>query len=132
VEANCHFVEIPAPKASALRFASEPDPQQNPISRPMLAALAENTEQQDGICRRGAVHAAKSECGKLQGVAERVLLYCFRFRKCGTFMPLLGVRGESRIAVVWTLLVAVSSRFRRFTSGFCSRSQFVLSAVDSK
>jgi hypothetical protein len=132
VEANGHFVEFPAPKASVFCFASEPDPQQNPISWPMLAALAENTEQQDGICRRGAVHTAKSAGGQLQGAAKQVLLYCFRFRKCGTFMPLSRARGESRIAVVWTLLVAVSSRFRRFTSGFCSHSQFVLSAVDSK
>src|SRR5260221_13667497 len=95
VEANCHFVEFPAPKAHASRIASEPDPQQNPSSRPTLAPLAENAEQQDGIRRRRAVHAAISAGGKLQGFATQVLLYCFRFRKCGTFMPLSGVRGES-------------------------------------
>ena len=131
MEANCHFVEFPAPKASELRVASEPDPRQNPSSRPTLAPLAESAEQQDAICRRRAVHTAKLAGGKLQGFATQVLLYCFRFRKCGTFMPLSGVGGESRIAVVWTLLVAVPSRFHRFTSAFCSHA-VVLSAVDSK
>jgi hypothetical protein len=131
VEANCHFVEFPAPKASALRIASEPDPQQNPSSRPVAAARPENAEQQDAICRRRPIPTAKLAGGKLPGFAKQVLLYCFRFRKCGTFMPLSGVRGESRIAVVWTLLVAVPSRFHRFTSAFCSHA-VVLSAVDSK
>jgi hypothetical protein len=36
-------------------------------------------------------------------------MYCFRFGICGTFMPLSGVRGVSRIAVVWTQLVAAIS-----------------------
>jgi len=40
---------------------------------------------------------------------KQVPLYCFRLGKCGTFMPLSGVRGEFRIAVVWTLLVVVVS-----------------------
>lgn len=40
---------------------------------------------------------------------KRVLLYCFRFGDCGTFMPLSIVQGEFRIAVVWTLLVAAFS-----------------------
>ena len=42
-------------------------------------------------------------------VRKRVLLYCFRFGKCGTFMPLSVVRGEFNIAVVWTWLVAAFS-----------------------
>ncbi len=33
-------------------------------------------------------------------------MYCFRLRNCGTFMPLSGVRGIFRIAVVWTRFVA--------------------------
>src|SRR5260221_5090060 len=131
VEANCHFVQFPAPKPHASRITREPDPQQNPSSRPTLAPLAESAGQQDAICRRREVHTAKLAGGKLQGFATQVLLYCFRFRKCGTFMPLSGVRGESRIAVVWTLLVAVPSRFHRFTSAFCSHA-VVLSAVDSR
>ena len=111
MEANYHFVEFPAPKAHALRLASEPDPQQNPSSRPVLAPPAENAEQQDAICRRGAVHVAKSAGGKFQGIAKQVLLYCFRSRECGTFMPLSRVRGESRIAVVWTFLVGSLFKF---------------------
>jgi hypothetical protein len=126
VEANCHFVEFPVPKASVLRVACEPDPQRNPPSQPMLAPPAENAEQQDAICRRGALPAAKSAGGELQDIAKQVLLYCFRFRKCGTFMPLSGVRGESRIAVVWTL---VRNRFSAMSSGHFSIlfTQLVLS-----
>ena len=132
MEANCHFVEFPAPKASALRVASKPDPQRNPPSQPMLAPPAENAEQQDGICRRGALPAAKSAGGKLQDIAKQVLLYCFRFRKCGTFMPLSRVRGESRIAVVWTLFVAVSSLVSSVHFSILFAHAVVLSAVDSK
>jgi len=130
VEANCHFVEFPAPKASELRVASEPDPRQNPSSRPTLAPLAESAEQQDAICRRRAVHTAKLAGGKLQGFATQVLLYCFRLEKCGTFMPLSGVRGDSRIAVVWTLFVLVFSSFSsvHFSILF---TRAVLSSVDS-
>jgi hypothetical protein len=130
VEANCHFVEFPAPKTSAFRIASDPDPQQNPISRSMLAPLAQNAEQQDAICRRGAVHAAKSAGRKLQGVAKQVLLYCFRFRKCGTFMPLSGVRGEFRIAGVWTLFVLVSSFVSSVHFSILFRRAVAFTAID--
>ena len=44
-----------------------------------------------------------------QGLSRKVRMYCFRAGNCGTFMPLSGVRGVSRIAVVWTRLVAAIS-----------------------
>jgi len=60
---------------------------------------------------------------------RQVLLYCFRLEKCGTFMPLSGVRGDSRIAVVWTLFVLVFSSFSsvHFSILF---TRAVLSSVD--
>src|SRR5258706_12501112 len=121
----------PRPKRTRRASPASPTHSRMRSSQRMLAPPAENAERQDGIRRRRAVHTAKLAGGKLQGFAKQVLLYCFRFRKCGTFMPLSGVRGESRIAVVWTLLFAVPIRFHRFTSAFCYHS-VVLYAVGKR
>jgi hypothetical protein len=51
----------------------------------------------------------KSAARSAQALARQVLVYCFRWRNCGTFMPLSRVRGQSRIAVVWTWFSAVFS-----------------------
>jgi hypothetical protein len=53
--------------------------------------------------------SSKSAQARPQAIAREVRMYCFRFGICGTFMPLSGVRGVSRIAVVWTQLVAAIS-----------------------
>ena len=69
---------------------------------------------------------AGAEC---QPVAKQVLLYCFRVSKCGTFMPLSRVRGEFRIAVVWTRIVAAFSAISPVHFRFCSHTRFSLSVV---
>jgi len=51
----------------------------------------------------------KSSQASHQGLAREVRMYCFRLGNCGTFMPLSGVRGIFRIAVVWTRFVAAIS-----------------------
>src|SRR5260221_2769928 len=116
----------PRPKRTRRASPASPTHSRMRSSQRMLAPPAENAERQDGIRRRRAVHTAKLAGGKLQGFAKQVLLYCFRFRKCGTFMPLSGVRGESRIAVVLTFLVAVPSPIHRSTSAFCSQADVLL------
>ena len=50
-----------------------------------------------------------SQTSDNQGIAWQVRMYCFRPGNCGTFMPLSGVRGVFRIAVVWTRFVAAIS-----------------------
>lgn len=57
-------------------------------------------------------------------------MYCFRFGNCGTFMPLSGVRGEFRIAVVWTWFVAVSFTISSGHFSILFTHSVVLSAVD--
>jgi hypothetical protein len=87
------------------------------------ALLARETRSQ-------RIPAAKSLAASGQRIGQQVLLYCFRLGKCGTFMPLSGVRGDSRIAVVWTLFVLVFSSFSsvHFSILF---TRAVLSSVDS-
>ena len=79
---------------------------------------------------RGAAQASKSIQARCQAIVRQVRMYCFRFGNCGTFMPLSGIRGESRIAVVWTL---VRNRFSAISSGHFSilfTHLVFLSAVD--
>ncbi len=58
---------------------------------------------------RGSLQEPKSNSGKRSEPRPEVRMYCFRLRNCGTFMPLSGVRGVFRIAVVWTRFVAAIS-----------------------
>src|SRR5438128_1969589 len=58
---------------------------------------------------RGSLQMLKSVQSAAQSVLRRVRLYCFRLADCGTFMPLSGVCGISRIAVVWTRFVTAIS-----------------------
>ena len=79
---------------------------------------------------RGTAQPPKSIQSRCQAIVRQVRMYCFRFGNCGTFMPLSGVRGESRIAVVWTL---VRNRFSAMSSGHFSilfTHLVFLSAVD--
>ncbi len=57
----------------------------------------------------GSLEGPKSSEASHQSLARQVRMYCFRLRNCGTFMPLSGVRGVFRIAVVWTRFVAAIS-----------------------
>ena len=57
----------------------------------------------------GSLEGPKSSQASHQGLAREVRIYCFRLGNCGTFMPLSGVRGIFRIAVVWTRFVAAIS-----------------------
>ena len=62
--------------------------------------------------------------------ARQVLLYCIRLRKCGTFIPLSGVRGESRIAGVWTLFVLVFSSVSSVHFSILFRRAVAFTAID--
>jgi hypothetical protein len=64
--------------------------------------------------------------------ARQVLLYCFRLGKCGTFMPLSGVRGESRIAGVWTLFVLAFSSISSVHFSILFTKALVFSAADCR
>ena len=126
MEANCHFLEVPAPKAPAVRTAAErsartrkPSPRAVRLSAQAVelsirakscsglavAASRQDATQPEGSVDRGAMRAANQVRAMRQAIARQVRLYCFRLDNCGTFMPLSRARGESRIAVVWTLFV---------------------------
>ena len=62
--------------------------------------------------------------------ARQVRLYCFQLGKCGTFMPLSDVRGDFRIAVVWTLFVLVFSSFSSVHFSILFTRAVAFSAVD--
>jgi hypothetical protein len=137
VEANCHFLEFhrfkthhgsnahqhsAQPKASAPSRSAVLRQDPRPAAT-LFASPAEWTEELRGLnakptsesIRMWPVPAATSTRKarllgvRCQGVAKQVLLYCFRVRNCGTFMPLSDVRGGFRIAVVWTRIVAAFS-----------------------
>jgi hypothetical protein len=122
VETNCHSLL----KTVALQFSSEPSVAAplNPNSRTLVAAPERSIVRSEEV-----FSAAKSIETSCQEVARQVLLYCFQLGKCGTFMPLSGVRGESRIAGVWTLFVLVVSSLSsvHFSILF---TRAVLSSVD--
>ena len=130
METNCHFLEFPTAKADAPRVADELSMQGHPNARPIIAVLTELTERQGRLGDRGTIRAAKSVETNGQGVARQVHLYCFRLGKCGTFMPLSRVRGESRIAVVWTWFVTVFSASSSVHFSILFTHAVVLSAVD--
>jgi hypothetical protein len=153
VEGNCHFLEFPVPKTHAVGCARELAEQagQLPTQPKSGSGLAASGSTQDATRRerlgeRGAMRAVK--LGKVmrqgrrrramgrpargQAIARQVPLYCFRLGKCGTFEPLFCVRGESRIAVVWTLFVAAYSAVAPVPFRVLSTHAVVLSAVDHR
>jgi hypothetical protein len=67
-----------------------------------------------------------------QGFASGVRMYCFRLGNCGTFMPLSGVRGVPRIAVVWTRIVAAISAISSTHFDVAFTHAVIRSAVDCK
>jgi hypothetical protein len=134
VEGNCHFLEFRGFKMGGLNSARQHSPRPNSISLLRVAArrserrlggtlFAGATEHSqelgglDGLPVGKLARIAKSVRARCQESVQQVLLYCFRGGNCGTFMPLSRVRGEFRIAVVWTRFVAAfcvisSVRFR--------------------
>lgn len=147
MEENCHFV--PGPEACNTRVGPC---QRDPRAFSSLPLVADRSGEKNRLrksvagsipheplctCRlvpagssRGTAQAAKSIRARCQAIVRQVRMYCFRFGNCGTFMPLSGVRGESRIAVVWTL---VRNRFSAISSGHFSilfTHLVFLSAVD--
>lgn len=130
MEANCHFLEFPTAKAGAPRVAGEPSMQGHPNWRPIIAVLTKPTERRGRFGDGGAIHAVKSVESNGQGVGREVPLYCFRLGKCGTFMPLSGVRGESRIAFAWNLFAAVFSAISLVHRSIPFTRPAVCSAID--
>ena len=126
MEGNCHFLEFPALKMLMLTLARKVSVQPNSgsqhcaaelpaqclLSGTSLAFAAEGAKESsvlDAGSARKSARIAKSVGAGCQGFAKQVLLYCFRFGNCGTFMPLSRARGESRIAVAWTRFAAAFS-----------------------
>jgi len=112
VETNYHFL---LKTVSALQFSGEPS----------VAAPERPIVRSEEV-----FSAAKSIEKSSQRFARQVLLYCFRLGKCGTFMPLSGVQGDSRIAVVWTLFVLVFSSFSSVHFSILFTRAVALSSVD--
>ena len=148
MEENCHFVpgpEVPNTRVGFCRqapraFRSTPLVAGRGGEKNRLAKSGMGKSTPPGLlckCRlvpagstRGAAQAPKSIQARCQAIVRQVRMYCFRLGNCGTFMPLSGVRGESRIAVVWTLF---RNRFSAISSGHFSilfTHLVFLSAVD--
>ena len=150
MERDCHFLEFPAPKTHAASCAVGPVAQASELSTRAksgsgfaAAASTRDVAQRERVVDRGTMHTAKlrearhqARCRRAMGrqarrqaIARQVRLYCFRLDNCGTFMPLFCVRGESRIAVVWTLPVDVFSAVAPVHVRFLSTHAAILSAV---
>jgi hypothetical protein len=150
VERNCHFLEFPAPKTHAAACAADPAAQAGELSAAAnsgsglgVAASTRDGAQRERLVGRGMMRAAKlreashqARCRRAMGrqarrqaIARQVRLYCFRLDNCGTFMPLFCVRGESRIAVVWTLPVAAFSAVAPVHVRILSTHAAILSAA---
>jgi hypothetical protein len=132
VEANCHFLEFPTAKTDAPRVAGELFTRGHANGRLIVAVLPEPKAGQGRFGDGGTIRAAKSVETNGQAVARHVPLYCFRLGKCGTFMPLSRVWGESRIAVVWTWFVTVFSACSSVHFSILFTHAAVLSAVDCR
>ena len=144
MEANCHFLEFPAPKTHAVRSACQvsaeprkvsPRAAELSIQAKSCSGLAAATSRQDATQLEGfgdgrAMRAAKQVRAVRQANARQVRMYCSRLDNCGTFMPLSRVRGESRIAVVWTLFVRSLLRSRTGSLQRSVHTRVVLSAVN--
>lgn len=99
MEENYHFLA-----SSDLRNRREPIGSQG-FAEALCTLLAGSANLWGGSGRE-AVPVARSVQASCQALSRQVPMYCFRFGNCGTFMPLSGVRGEFKIAVVWTWFVA--------------------------
>jgi hypothetical protein len=148
VEENCHFVPglgVPGPRAGfcrrvprATRFmplvaGSSGDKRSLPKSGIGESIPPNGLSQRRPVREfspQGAAQTANSAPASRQAIVWEVLMYCFRFGNCGTFMPLSDVWGESRIAVVWTWFVSVLSAISSGHLSILFTHSGYLSAVD--
>jgi hypothetical protein len=132
VEANCHFLEFPALGRGRNGPLCQTSEAVNPSSGPFVGAPEEPTARREECGGRVELRAVKSLDTGCQRFARQVPLYCFRLGKCGTFMPLQGIRGEFRIAVVWTLFVLVFSSLSSVHFSILFTRAVALSAIDCR
>jgi hypothetical protein len=146
VEANCHFLEFHDLEDGSRSRAYRLVRRANSFARggiPRSEASLSRTPRmvvgqgKESACPEPVTVPKLNPLASLSGaecqpVAKQVLLYCFRVANCGTFMPLSHVRGEFRIAVVWTRIVAAFSAISSVHFRFCSRARFSLSAVSCR
>ena len=146
MEGNCHFLEFSGFKtgrqslvrpSAAQRNASAPrrvaalHPEWH-LTQPLRSVDGEQARESgwvEATSTRRVARMSRLVAAKYQGVAKQVLLYCFRVGNCGTFMPLSCVRGEFRIAVVWTQIVAAFSAISSVHFRVLFTHPFSLSAV---
>ena len=135
MEGNCHFLEFPAlPTDSrslvgelAVRTASNADLFPKNFAAGSLtvstcaAALAVRHRLRNQIAG-----------GKQSTHRKASTDVLFSVGNCGTFMPLSRVRGESRIAVVWTWLVAAVSAISSGHFSALFTHEIFLSAADCR
>jgi len=142
VEANCHFLEFPAlPTDSqslvgelSLRTASNAD-----LAAPATERLQKNFAVGSfpvsihatplAVRHRTGNQTAGGKQSTYRKTSTDVL---FSLGNCGTFMPLSRVRGESRIAVVWTWLVAAVSAISSGHFSALFTHEIFLSAADCR
>jgi hypothetical protein len=124
VEANFHFLAGSAPTTTRQTYPNVPARSKKESHQTVSPShdAAPRLRQAGSTPTRPAATWRRAQAEKQQVgpntqflgknnkyATRQVPLYCFRRSKCGTFMPLSCVRGESRIAVVWTLFVAAVS-----------------------
>ena len=143
MEGNYHFAVLAGRKtdpfglgnASALQPAGDANSPDIICSRQRLQGslglqLAACTHSGKASLRFISIESKRSLAPNLLAFAKQVLVYCFRERKCGTFMPLSCFRRESRIAVVWTWFSAVFSAIPSGPFRVLFTRWFVLTVVD--
>jgi hypothetical protein len=130
VEANCHFLESHKAKPSMPRAAGGLSLHGTTGWRPIAAPLDQSIGRREGSGATGSRRAAKWVETNHRCAARQVPLYCFRLGECGTFKPLSRVRGQSRIAVVWTLFAFVFSTISSVYGNILFASPVVSLAAD--
>jgi hypothetical protein len=128
VEANCHLLEFPALARARYGPVCQTLAAVNRSSGHFVGAPEKPTGRRGECGSRVGFRAAKS----LSSIGRQVRLYCFRLGKCGTFMPLQRIRGESRIAVVWTLFVLVFSSVSSVHFSILFTRSVALAAIDCR
>lgn len=107
MEENCHFVACSRPRNAYARLSPRALGAGKLSRRSIVQFARRRLRPVHGVSSRGVVDAAKSVQPSSQAFVPQVPMYCFRFGKCGTFMPLSAARKEFRIAVVRIRFVSV-------------------------
>ena len=140
MEANYHFAVLAGRRKTPLfgledGLASQPATDAKFTMTPSARqCFQQSVASEHAACSLGLMPRSFSRIAwlgrRLHARAQQVLVYCFRERKCGTFMPLSCVRRESRIAVVWTWFSAVFSAISSGPFRVLFTGRFVLWVVD--